>query len=358
MNNTYNNMPKSAGKVVIDKPTTNTITIDAFDTLKNDVRPKTIEDYKYAVNRLQKLARNKPIEWLMKNPVDCLKIMKANNIKTPKYILTFIAPISKLYTMHPRFMELHIKSYNEWQVMTKYFKDIDKQRYDTSQWTEREKKTLIHWDVVQKKYCEERHKTDIHDTLRSSMRFMLLSTAIHVFCKRSDLGQVFIYFEDPNLSDRNYIAFKPEPVLVMNKYKTSDKNGKIREPLNHVYVTDLRASIMAHPRKYLFISTMTKEPYKLNKSYGMFFMRTFGHYFGKNTGVSMWRHIQIIAEVDFNNTPWSELKRQAQLRGHKVETQLAIYRKVWDKDNDPKDMRRPETERGTTVTCGNTNTTP
>jgi hypothetical protein len=231
----------------------------------------------------------------------------------------------------------------------KHYKDLANKQYDKSEWTDREKATFVPWKDVQRMYCALRQKKDIHETLQSSMRFMLISTAIHIMCKRSDLGKVQLYGNDPKLDDRNYIAFKPEPVLVMNVFKTAKTEGKIREPLNRVYVEDLKASLIAHPRKYLFISSLTKTPYESNATYGRFFMRTFKHCFGVETGVTMWRHIQIIAEVDFNNTPWEKLKEQAHLRGHSVEMQLKVYRKVAGMDR--KLMRIPKAERGKVVTC-------
>jgi hypothetical protein len=70
------------------------------------------------------------------------------------------------------------------------------------------------------------------------------------------------------------------------------------------------------------------KPYIKNASYGTFASRTFDELFGKNMGVSLWRHVHTNQRVDYNKESTQELKRNARLMGHSLQQQIGTYRYV------------------------------
>ena len=323
--------------------------LDAIQS-SNTLTPVTKKNYIWSLKRLQMLSGEQTLEWVMLNPKDVIKALTDNNITQATTVNSYITPVTTMYNLFPNFIEAHPREHAEWVKYHKFYMNKVKESYNKSEWSEREKKILLTWHDVQHKYCELYHNHDKHKTLKSSMEYMLFSTAIHIRSKRSDLGAVRIYKEDPDKNTENYIVLTPEPILVMNVYKTQKVYQKQKEPLNRMFVRDLIDSMRAHPRRYLFMSITKKEPY-INNSYGAFFRRTFDKYLGKKMGPSLWRHVQIMAEIDFNNTPWEKLQEEARLRLHSVEMQLKAYRKIPIDKNEREAFRRTPAEQGTMVSC-------
>lgn len=304
--------------------------------------------YKIYVNRLQRLQQvtQQSLEWIMQNPIASIKHIKETLSTNPSTIANFIVAICKLYSVHPRTQKLYATHYNTWQKYLKHYRKAETDHYKTSQFTEKQHQNLIGWNEVKQKYCDMKPNA-IRDPQTNS-QFLLLSLFLNINAKRADLGNIKIYRSDPKDLKNNYIYMFPQPTLVINKYKTANVRGAIVEQLNPEVVKDIKQSLEAFPRTHLIISQRTQEPYTLNNSYSQYVKRTFQHLFGRSMGVSLWRHVYITANTDFNNTSYEELERQAHLKGHSLKQEFLSYRKL---PNTPNYYKRPDNEQHKPVSC-------
>ena len=146
--------------------------------------------------------------------------------------------------------------------------------------------------------------------------------------KRCDFGNVHLLKDHPsqNADRYNYIIFRSkEPVLVLHKYKTAHIYGEIVEKIPRELYEIIRASLKSFPRKHLFISSRG-EPYKKNKSFSEFVRNVFDDLFGKKMGMSMWRHIYVNSQINFNDMSQERLETEARLMGHSVNQQMLAYK--------------------------------
>jgi len=172
------------------------------------------------------------------------------------------------------------------------------------------------YEEINDKYRELKGKTP-HNTLKSSLQFLLLSMLVHLRPKRADLGAVKIYMEDdPRKTDENYIVLRSEGTsyLVMNLYKTSKYYQTVEEDLTDELTADLRKSLARHPRNYVFTKE-NGEPMS-NNTYSVFVKNIFEQLFGRATGVSLLRHIYITEKLDFDDMTLQEQEDEAKLMLH------------------------------------------
>jgi hypothetical protein len=172
------------------------------------------------------------------------------------------------------------------------------------------------YEEITDKYKELKNKTP-HNTLKSSMQFLLLSILVHLRPKRADLGAIQLYKEDdPRKTDENYMVLRTEGTsyLVMNLYKTSKYYQTVEEDIPEECLKDIQTSIGRHPRKYLF--TKENGTPMSNNTYSVFVKNTFEQIFGRATGVSLLRHIYITEKLDFDDMTIQEQEDEAKLMLH------------------------------------------
>jgi hypothetical protein len=174
------------------------------------------------------------------------------------------------------------------------------------------------FEEIERKYDDLR-KHSPHESLRKSLKFLLLSFIVHMRPKRADLGSVHIFRDrDPRRTDINYVVLRASGVgasfLAMNLYKTSRHHQTIEEDLPEGLVRDIRQSLSRWSRDYLFVKD-DGEPMP-NNTYSQFVKRTFEEYFGRATGVSLLRHIYISEKLDFDNMTLEEQNEEARLMLH------------------------------------------
>jgi hypothetical protein len=178
------------------------------------------------------------------------------------------------------------------------------------------------------RYNAMKDDTECYLDEKKHRQLVLLATFVHLQPKRADLGNVYLYTQPEKRSDVNYIVLNETGgYLVLNKYKTAKTYGPLEEQLPNEYVEFLKRSLIFFPRETLFVDSKGK-PYIKNDSYGTFASRTFDELFGKNMGVSLWRHVHTNQRVDYNKDSIEELKRNARLMGHSLQQQMGTYRYV------------------------------
>ena len=178
------------------------------------------------------------------------------------------------------------------------------------------------FEDIEQKY-RELSNGDPHQTLQDSLQFILLSIVVSTPPKRSDYGSMQVYYEnDPNQSDTNYIVIngvRPS-YMVFTKYKTSKEYKRVEQDLPAQTTRDIKASLRRHPRDYLFVNRF-RNPFASNDGYSKFVVNTFSKLFGRNTGVTMLRHIFITEKLSFDEMDDDELEGVAQQMLHSTKLQ-------------------------------------
>lgn len=175
--------------------------------------------------------------------------------------------------------------------------------------------------------------------LKLNLQYLLFNVFLYTKPKRADLGNVRIFNPSKTLKQEpnqgNYIIITDSDndcELVLNEYKTSKVYGTLRETLDSKLVKVIKQSLALYQRDHLFVQTSghnpSLKPLDKNNSYSQFVRRAFEQHFNKSMGVSLWRHVYIGENVDFNKTSMADLKRDARLSGHSVGMQLLVYRPV------------------------------
>jgi len=322
-----------------------------MDVKIENLKTPLIEDstYRNYVVRLGKLeaATGQSLEWIMRNPVNTLRYIKAKLSANPSTIANFIVVVCKLYSTHPRYVKVYAGHYATWQKYLRHYRKVEAEKYKKSDLTAKQEKNVVGWQEVEKKYCALGDAAEVMTNYKEHQAWLLMSVFLNMNAKRADLGNVRIWDREPRGAREragNYLVLKPKPVLVLNRYKTAKVRGEIREPLNAVMARDVRASLRAFPREYLIVNSRG-DPYLVNNSYSQYVKRIFLKYFGRAMGVSLWRNVYITANVDFNETSYEELERNAHYKGHSLQQEFMTYRK--------KGMfhKRAVGDKGQPVTC-------
>ena len=162
-----------------------------------------------------------------------------------------------------------------------------------------------------------------HKTIKESLQFILLSIIISTPPKRSDYGDIKIYYdEDPNDTTANYIVmkyYKPS-YIVFNKYKTAKYMKRVDQELPLKVTNDIKDSLRRHSRDYLFVNQYNK-PFASNNGFSKYFTNTFYSLFGRKTGTTMLRHIFITERVSFDDMDDNKLESIAKQMLHSTTVQ-------------------------------------
>ena len=293
-------------------------------TLKSE---STINTYRKRLKNINDMCKGSGYMYFLTNPKSVYKRML---LKYPGATATrgnLITAITKLFSSNVALLKTYPNKYNTWKEYLVLERRQESARYDTNKPTEKQTNNLVDYGDVVKTYNSMREDVfakGFNDKIHN-LEFVLLSVMINLRPKRADLGDVIFVKKDPQqkMKDRNYIILNGTPRLVVNKYKMAYRNGAIVEDINHQLQEDILFSLKHYPRKYLFVDKHC-DPYS-NNAYGLFVQRTFFKYFGKKTGVNLWRHIHITEKINPLVMPMSELKVEAKLMGHKVSSQQSVY---------------------------------
>lgn len=325
----------------------------------NNLSPKTKQAYITRLNLIvSRCGSKRDLTWVCLHPdkaVAALSLPKADgtqyNQSTMASMCVAVCKLMSLVMEPMNNNRVWMKAYTQWNQYLKEFRQAEEEKTINSRMSDRQNDVFVDWHTVQSKYCELRAKWMMGGhggfTWQEHMDFLLLAVLMNLKPKRADLGEVEIVEEGaPFPSCPNYIMINRKTnsaVLVLTQYKTVKKNGRIMESLPDELYQILIQSLSAFPRKHLFVSPMERKPYN-NNTYSTWVRRTSERLFGKKMGVSMWRHVYVRANVNFNDTSYKNIHETAKLLGHSVEMMFKTYRKV-DMD------MRPVGEQGQAATC-------
>jgi hypothetical protein len=300
------------------------------DSITND---GVYKNYICRLNTVKRLA-HKDLVYIMKHPLSIYPlIQKSKGISGPSSIANYITAICKLYSCNEGFAKTNKKHYDIWKEFLNTNRIAEDERYKENKPTERQKQNYISFEEVEKK-LHELSQAQPFDNLDTNLQYLLLAFLITITPKRADLGNVKIFKSMPRKTEQaNYIVLTPTKTrLILNKYKTAYKFKTLIEPLNANLVEILRQSLAAYPRDYIFGFEAKNEkgdlvfiPYEKNNSYSKYVQRTFQKLFGKETGVSLWRHIYVIEKLNPGKISTKEHEEKTRLMGHSMAQQRKVY---------------------------------
>lgn len=230
-----------------------------------------------------------------------------------------------------------------WSEFHSHARAFQEARYREHLPSERQMDRYVSFDDIEAKYHELKAQDAAATSLATSQELLLLSFVLSMPPKRADLGSVRIFTDaDPRLKDDNYLVLMraderrltPAAYLVMNRYKTSAKYGRVETDVPSRATTDLVDSLRHWPREHLFVSVRNSragnmKPFASNNSFGQWVQSVFKKLFGRETGVTMLRHIFVTERLDTNATNEEEMDEIARHMLHS----RALQRKYnWDKD--------------------------
>lgn len=228
---------------------------------KNILNKNTLDNYKLRLKSLKNILNldndKNGFHKIMTN-YDKYQVELSQKIENPSTQKNIITSILTLFKYGKRQDKFKI-SYNKWLKYHKSIKNI------------KQNKNIVNRSELKNIYNNLKKNGELHDTLKSSMRTLLLLFSIYQNAK-GFLGNLEI-IKEPNDKIKNFIILET---------KTIYKNNKI-ENLHPKIYKHLKLSLSKYPRNFVFIAKDNK-PYDSNNSFILYVHRTFKNLFGKNIG--------------------------------------------------------------------------
>lgn len=279
----------------------------------------TRRSYEARLRKAVEYTGAKSVKHLVLNPDAHYRALQVHypSVSSRKSVLTAVLAVFKFA---PDLKERHEAAYQGWTTRHRSLTVLVESDAKQSMPNERQLAKYVSFDDVRAKLKELSRADDAHATLHDSMRLCLLGMLVHLKPKRADFGSLRVYRnKDPGKSDENYIVLHRKETgapsyLVLNKYKTADKFNRLEEEFPPQLHSIVRTSLRRYPRQYVF-HDRDEQSYS-NAAYGKYFTRTFKSLFGKEMGVSLWRHVYITERLDPRKQSLLEQEDTARLMGH------------------------------------------
>lgn len=295
-----------------------------FDTILTQAYAKktTQDNYRYRLKIMQtKVFDNKPIYQIIAHPEESYATLRNSypNISTRKNMLTVILA---LFKNSEKLQQLLAQQHKRWKTYHDHMDSFQEAKYKKHMPDAKQLAKYTPFEDIELKYNALKQAQDPHGTMQDSLQLVLLSVIVSTPPKRSDYGNMEIFHDnDPGKKDANYIVLRPqgESYMVFNKYKSKEAR-RVDQELPPSVVKDIRDSLRRHPRSYLFVNRF-KNPYVTNDGYSKYVIRIFRRLFGKDTGVTMLRHIYITEKLSFDEMDDDKLEEVAQQMMHSTKLQ-------------------------------------
>lgn len=248
--------------------------------------------------------------------------------ENPTTMTNFATAICSYHKYNRKGVPMYDAGHEKWKAYMTNDANARDEHFSKNILPEEKLKKVVNVSEVIDKFDAMKDDPECYSDEKKHRQLVLLATYVYVKPKRADLGNVYLYTQPEKRSDVNYIVLNDSSgYLVMNKYKTAKTYGPLEEELPIEYVEFLKRSLVFFPRETLFVDSKGK-PYINNDSYGRFAARAFEELFGRDMGVSLWRHVHTNQRVDYNKESTQELKKNARLMGHSLQQQIGTYRYV------------------------------
>lgn len=277
---------------------------------------------------LEKLATltkllGKPVEYLVDHPRHVIAAI-AKHYPQPLTQRTFVTAIKALF----HYNDLKASKASQYQEYTEHQNRLSQaatERYMAAEPSDRERRNWVPWDEVRKR------ERELAATEHASDEHLLLAMYCLIEPLRQDYGALHIMVnkEPDEGAPGNYLCIADTGAwgsLILNKYKTAKKYGTFKRQLPPDLLGIIKASLLARPRRYLFLDE-SGQPYHKTNSFTKMSNRTLARIFGKNFTVSMMRH-SYISSIDYNASTPGELFEKSRNMAHSIAMQQLYRRKV------------------------------
>lgn len=303
-----------------------------MDDLKfTHIAETSAQNYKVRLEKLSSIS-GKTLIYILSHPRELYSVIVDHTNGKCVTIANYVTAVCKVFSSYPDIADKYNKSYKKWKQLLYRCRNEQNQEYSANMASEEKLKQVVSMQEIQRKYI------DLKANEAGSMRHLLLSCFSNLVPKRADLGNVRIYLSakdipvDSNIHNFVYLGaddnYRVKPFLQINKFKTSGTyKGGIRELINDKLYADIIESLKVYPRQYLFVDSRGK-PYIKNNSYSQFVKRTFEGLFGKgkNMGVSLWRHVYVSSQIDFNKMSERDIAEKIRNMGTSENQVRQVYK--------------------------------
>lgn len=303
-----------------------------MDDLKfTNIAETSAQNYKVRLEKLSAIS-GKSLVYILAHPREIYAVMFDYTKGKCVTIANYVTAVCKVFSSYPDIAKKYNNSYKKWKQLLYKCRAEQNQNYSTNMAPEKKLNQIVSMQEIQKKYAE------LKSNDAGSMKLLLLSCFSNLAPKRADLGNVRIYLSASDIPadshKHNFIYlgtgdnFRVRPFIQINKFKTAAtyKEG-IRELINDTLLGDIIASLKVNPRQYLFVDSKG-QPYMKNNSYSQFVKRTFEGLFGKGKGmgVSLWRHVYVSSQIDFNKMSEHDIAEKIRNMGTSENQVRQVYK--------------------------------
>lgn len=305
--------------------------IDAIKKIK--VSEVTKKNYFYTMQFMQTIILNTKFVEILKNPDEFALKLKEYIFKHPNDMGVFCLDTLNTELRFYQFVMILCKHIDElknvipvdkWKKMFDKYFAMKTEQYSNNEPTVKQKLSYIPYEELVKK-AKELKEGDI--------KRLLIMMYTEIPPVRADYWKCFIIREENEVNDSANFVDLIKNIVVIREHKTSKKNGPITTVLPDILKREIEISLSKWPRKYLFESTGTYEPYKNRHSFIRWANSTLKKVFAnKFICLTTLRHIYL-SRKDVRSRSVPERLDIAGQMGHSFKTQKIYSWHKWIEDN-------------------------
>lgn len=285
----------------------------------------SLVNYRFRLDRLLKVSDKPLLETLTdaSGSYDALRATTSLALSTQKSIC--VAVLS--YLKHsPEFARRHPAVVACWQENKREMTQLVMVETDNNMKTGKYMDDVVP-DINKMAEVAAKMKEGGLKTLRDTLDYLQLLMVTDMAPKRNDYGALKVFKSAPTDDCGNYVIL-PTPrnstgSLVMHDYKTARKGISYREELPVSVSNALRDSLVAFPRRHVFVGRDGKE--MSDKAYGDAVKATFRRRMGKNAGMTVIRHAYVTQRCNPGEVTRTELRKTAHAMQHTLEQQASYH---------------------------------
>lgn len=283
------------------------------------------ETYHLRLMRLEDMT-SLPLEELILKPKQTYGAVSAKHLDSATTRKGYTTAVLSLFAHNPEFSRQHSTAHDTWKLIHRSDGGLEAVVRKDNRLTaeKREKMTSVPRMRAAARKLKKKIKTQ-----EQSQHYLLLRFMTEVPPKRADLGELLVCKQVPKAYDGNYVLVpsKGDAKLVLQQYKTMKAYGVITDVLPKSLAADLKASLEAYPRQYVF-QQATGEPMTPSQ-YGAYVRAACLEHTGKASGINDIRHAYISDTCIASKLTYTELEAIARSMGHSVGMQSQYQLVGW-----------------------------
>jgi hypothetical protein len=248
------------------------------------------------------------------------KYLKTLTPATRKNVMTALIVLLKAFDIQKRTLNKYQKYFEV--LVTDY-----ENNYDNQTKSEKENKNWITQEQLNKKIKELENKIDKFDMSKLTksqediiQQRLVLILYTEIPPMRNDYAQMKVYY-DKEVKGENYIHLKKK-LIVLNKYKTSKTYGEKQIEIPAKVVKIVRHWVDITGNEYLLINIRDRNP-MTNNGLTKYLNKIFKP---KKVSTTLLRKLYLSEKYPVIHNR-KDMKKDAYIMGHSLETQQGIYRK-------------------------------